>query len=262
MKPSGLVGLLFLFLALPVFSQVSEPDTSQTQFFLRRELAFRFIAHSSGFGFGMTTSYSPTIFTRRILEGEIVNMKAPKEIKTVYPFADNSKSYVFGKLNYLFFIRGGFGYEKRLNRKPSYGGVEVRYLYHAGGSLGFAKPIYLYIINYNSSSDDYSLTTEKYDPSKHFYDNIYGRAPFNYGFNEMKIHPGLYGKLGFQFEYGSENERIKALETGMIVDFFPQALEVMAFNDPEHYFLTFYLSLHLGKRYNRNLDLLGKKETH
>ncbi|MHC1707220.1 MAG: hypothetical protein AB9842_06815 [Bacteroidales bacterium] len=250
--------IIFLLTASTATAQVNEPDTSDPNFFLRKELAFRFYAHTSGFGVGFTKAYHPTVFRKKIFEAEILNMKDLKEIRTVYPFADNSKSYVYGKMNYLFLVRAGYGYEKLINRKPYWGGVEVRYLYHAGLSLGFAKPIYLYIINY-SPSDDYNLTTERFDPANHFYDNIWGRAPFNYGMDEIKIHPGIYGKFGFQFDFGVDNDRVKALETGIVVDAYPDGVKIMAFNDPKNLFITFYLSLNLGKRYNRNPDLMGKE---
>ncbi|MCX6272902.1 MAG: hypothetical protein NTU44_17160 [Bacteroidetes bacterium] len=253
------VFLLMLCFSGHLLSQTLPADTSDPRFFLRKELAFKFIAHTSGFGFGLSKSYSPNVFTKRCFETEIVNMKSPKEVRTVYPFADNSKSYVYGKLNYFFLVRAGYGYEKLLNRKPMWGGVEVRYLYHIGASLGFAKPIYLLIINYIPNSDKYTLTTEKYDPARHFYDNIYGRAPFNYGFNQIKLHPGLYAKAGFQFDFGSDNERVKALEAGAILDAYPDGVKIMAFNDPKNLFLTFYLSLNLGKRYNRNIKDNDKK---
>lgn len=256
-----LSGLTTIILAtLSATAQFNAADTTEPQFFLRKELAFRFYAHTSGFGFGVTKAYSPTVFKKRIMEAEILNMKSPKEIRTVYPFADNSKSYVYGKLNYFFLIRAGYGYEKLLNRKPYWGGVEVRYLYHVGASLGFTKPIYLYIINYSPNSSEYSLTTEKYDPASHFYDNIWGRAPFTYGLNQTVLHPGLYGKFGFQFDFGADNDRVKALETGVVLDAYPDAIKIMAFNNPKNFFLTFYLSLNLGKRYNRNPELLGEKD--
>jgi hypothetical protein len=261
MKPIKLYSiLLFLLLTATASAQVITADTSEPQFFLKKERVIRLYAHTSGFGLGFTSTFSPTVFKKRIFETEILNMKSLKEVRTVYPYANDSKSYVYGKLNYVFLIRAGYGYEKQLNRKPYWGGVEVRYLYHLGASIGFAKPIYLQIINYSPDLKKYNLTTEKYDPENHFYENIWGRASFNYGMDEIKLHPGIYGKFGFQFDFSPENDRVKALETGVVVDAYPEGIKIMAFNDPQNYFVTFYLSLNLGKRYNRKLDLLEKEE--
>ncbi len=247
-----LVGLLSS-LSGSLSAQILDQDSTDKEFFLRKESIFRLIAHSNGFGLGITRGSSISVFKRRILEAEFVTMKAPKEIKTVYPFADNSKSYVYGKLNQLYILRGGIGYEKQMNRKPYWGGVEIRYLYHAGASIGFVKPVYLYIINYTQNpSDPFYLTTERFDPSQHFYENIFGRAPINYGIPETKIHPGLYGKVGLNFEFGAENDRVKALEVGASCDFYPQSISIMAFNTPRNFFASFYLSFNFGKRYNKN----------
>ena len=249
----GVVFFLMTVFQVNAYSQVLDQDSLEMGFFLRKETIFRLIAHSNGFGFGMSKGHNSTVFKRRMLEAEFVTMKAPKEIKTVYPFADNSKSYVYGKVNQLYILRGGVGFEKQLNRKPYWGGVEVRYLYHAGASLGLLKPVYLYIINYTQDpADPYYLTTERFDPEKHFYENIFGRAPFNYGLSELKVHPGLYGKAGMNFEFGADNDRIKTLEVGAICDFYPQSVTIMAHNPPRNFFVSFYISFNFGMRYNKN----------
>ncbi len=252
--------LAALILGTQLSAQEEGADSLDNVFFLRKELAFKLMAHSLGFGTGVISTYSPTVFKKRIFEAEILNMKARKEVKLVYPYADNSKSYVYGKLNYVFLLRAGMGYQHQLNRKPYWGGVEVRYFYHAGLSLGFAKPIYLYIINYSPAYDDYTLTTERYDPDLHFADNIYGRAPFGKGFDQLSVYPGLYGKFGFSFDFGADHDRVKTLETGLVVDGYPKAIQIMAFNDPVNLFINVYLSLHLGKRFNRQPDLLNRKD--
>jgi hypothetical protein len=249
----GIAVFLFSLFYSSAIAQVLEQDSLDKGFFLRKETVFRLIAHSNGFGFGMTKGHNSTVFRRRIMEAEFVTMKAPKEIKTVYPFADNSKSYVYGKVNQFYSVRGGIGYEKQLNRKPYWGGVEVRYLYHLGASIGLLKPVYLYIINYTQDpADPYYLTTERFDPEKHFYENIFGRAPFNYGLSEIKFRPGLYGKAGLNFEFGTDDERIKALEVGAICDFYPESAKIMAYNPPRNFFVSFYLSFNFGGRYNKN----------
>jgi hypothetical protein len=70
------------------------------------------------------------------------------------------------------------------------------------------------------------------------------------GFDKLKLYPGLYLKGGFNFEFGEANDRIKAIEIGTTVDIFPKPVPVMAFKDPDYFFITGYLSFHFGKRYN------------
>ena len=52
---------------------------------------------------------------------------------------------MYGKLNYLFVLRPGIGIQNVINSKPYWGGVEIRYFYYGGLSLGFTKPVYLYV---------------------------------------------------------------------------------------------------------------------
>jgi hypothetical protein len=149
-----------------------------------------------------------------------------------------------------------------INRKPYWGGVEVRGFFYGGFDLGFAKPSYLYI-NYYDFVDNNLITNrtvlERYDPKRHFPDigtnpntlsDIYGRGPLLSGFDKIKLYPGLYVKGGFNFEFGEANDKIKAIEIGAAVDIFPKPVPVMAFVDPTYFFITGYLSFHFGKRYN------------
>jgi hypothetical protein len=119
-----------------------------------------------------------------------------------------------------------------------------------GVSLGFAKPVYLYILKPSPQFYEYTIVEEKYDPNQHYVDNIYGRAPFVKGFDEIGFYPGIHTKIGLDFDYGVYRTKVKSLEVGAIVDIFPRPVPIMAFNDPDYYFLTFYLSFNFGKRYN------------
>lgn len=245
---------LVLFCITQNFAQELKQDSLGTDFFLRKERTFRIMAHSNGFGIGHTRGKSMTVFTRNVMNFDLLNMKTPKEIRTLYEYGEQSKSYVYGKLAHLYLLRASVGKEHLLNRKPYWGGVEVRYFYHAGAALGIRKPIYLYIINYRDNEPLPYLTNERYDPAKHFQENIYGRAEFTYGLKELSFYPGLTGRFGLNFEFGSENERIKALEIGLNADIFPQGIKIMAYNDPYRYFLTAYISFNFGNRFNRNTE--------
>lgn len=219
----------------------------------RKEMSFGGMIHSQGWGLFFSRGKNKTAFTRQVVELELATMKNSKEIRTLNPYFANSKSYIFGKLNHVYLLRATLGENRLLNRKPYWGGVELRYFYHGGISLGFTKPIYLYIINYlplNNLFFEYNLTTEKYDPERHYLDNIYGRAPFNNGLNEIGFHPGILLKSGISFEYGTLNQRIKGLELGLVGEYFPGGIQIMALNDKTNLFFTFYLKIRFGKRYN------------
>ena len=220
---------------------------------LKKEKSGSINVHSSSVnigGFGYRSGNFINGFKKRMIEFEVVSMRHPKEIKTVNPFFENSKSYYFGKLNNVYSVRAGYGIQKVLSSKPYWGGVELRFLYFGGVSLGVTKPVYLYIINDSYNIYEVLLSVERYNPDKHSIHDIYGRGPFGKGIDKLKVYPGLYTRLGLNFEYGLWDESINALETGVIIDVYPKPIPIMAFNKESYFFISFYLSFNFGKRFN------------
>ena len=109
--------------------------------------------------------------------------------------------------------------------------------------------MYLDILHETTNKDKYAITTEKYDPDKHFIENVYGRAPYMRGIEQMRIYPGAYAKFGLSFEYADRRDELKTIETGIILDAYPKAIPIMAFAKNNPYFLTFYLSFNYGRRW-------------
>lgn len=225
-------------------------DSIADRVLLRREYAGGVVLHSRGWGFHFRKGKNINYFRSFQWEVDAVSLKSPKQIKTINPYFNNAKSYVYGKLNHLYIARAGLGIKKLLNRKPYWGGIELRLVYFGGFSLAFAKPVYLYILNYSSASEDFTIDIEKYDPEIHGLDNIYGRAPFFHGIENTSLHPGVYGKLGLNFEFGDYNSSIKAVELGGTLDYYPIPIRIMADNPEQSVYLTFYLAFSFGKRYD------------
>jgi hypothetical protein len=217
---------------------------------LRKEKSYYLNLHSNGWGIGYRTGKHLTGYLKRMYEIEFVSMKHSKEIKSLNPYFENAKSFVYGKLNSYFILRPGIGLQKVINEKPYWGGIQLRYFGYLGGSIGFLKPNYLYILSLAPSGDYYERTIEKYDPNKHYIENIFGRAPFYKGLDEIKIHPGIYLKGGLNFEYGTNPEKLKSLELGFCLDAYLKSVPIMAFDQNKNFLLNLYLSIHFGKRYN------------
>ncbi len=231
-----------------MFSQEESAVDTSKNILLLKEVSGGFILHSQGWGIKYSRGYNKTASKKRMLVFEMVEMQSPKQIRTINPYFTNSKSFIYGKLNSVFVFRGSYGIHRLLNRKPYWGGVELRYLYMGGVSLGVAKPVYLYILNASPNAFDYTITQEKYNPEIHTIDDIFGRGQFTKGFNELSFYPGIHAKLGLDFDFGVYRSKVKSLEIGAMVDVFPRPISIMAFNDPKYYFLTFYLSFNFGKR--------------
>jgi hypothetical protein len=255
MKTRQVIFSIFMIFLLTggysAFSQEDEPegyDSIADRVLLKKELTGGITIHNLGMGANIRKGINKTFFNSRIIEVEIVSMKHPKQIRVVNPYYYNAKSYVYGKLNHVYILRAGYGFKKLLNRKPYWGGVELRLLYMGGLAVAFAKPVYLYFWD-----ETYTyVKEEKYNPDNYYHNSeyIYGRAPFIDGLGELKVYPGIYAKLGLNFEFGALNSKIRALEAGAIVEYYPIAIPIMAFNPAQSFFVTFYLNFSLGKRYN------------
>lgn len=226
-----------------------EYDSVAERILLKKEYSIGIIAHNLGFGLNFRLGRNKTYFNSRIIQIEAVSMKHPKQIRVINPYYYNAKSYVYGKLNHVYMLRIGYGNKRLLNRKPYWGGVELRLLYVGGVSIAFAKPVYLYFWD-----ETYSyVKEERYNPDNFYHSSeyIYGRAPFVNGLGEIKVYPGIFAQAGLNFEFGEQNTRIRALEGGATLEYFPIAIPIMAFNPAQNFFPTVYLNFHLGKRYNQ-----------
>lgn len=233
------------------FSQQEEPegyDSIADRVLLKKEMTGGITIHTLGMGANFRRGVNKTYFNSRIFEVEVVSMKHPKQVRLINPYYYNAKSFVYGKLNHVYMLRAGYGFKKLLNRKPYWGGIELRALYMGGVSIAFAKPVYLVFW-------DETITykkVEKYNPDNPYHNEeyIYGRAPFTEGLNEIKVYPGVYLKGGLNFEFGKLNSKIRALEVGAVAEFFPVAIPIMAYNPAVNLFFNFYLNFSFGKRFN------------
>lgn len=241
---------LFYFPVNLVAQDDIEYDSIADNVLFRKEMSGSLIIHSNGWGLEYRIGQNKSVFNKWMFETNLLEMKDAKEIKSINPFFTNTKSYIYGKLNTLYIVRAGLGQQYQLNRKPYFGGVELRLFYSGGLSVALAKPVYLYIIKTDGSSFRYYTVTERYDPNNHFPDNIYGRASFTKGFDKLKPYPGAYAKAGLSIEFGTINQRPKIVEVGAALDVYARPVPVMAFKKPDQFFLTLYLSFGLGKRYN------------
>jgi hypothetical protein len=243
--------ILLLFSAsLFLYSQDEIVIDTSKNIILLKEASGGIMLHTQGWGLRFSKGYNKSAFKKRMIVVEFLEMQSPRQIRTINPYFTNSKSYVYGKLNTVYMLRGTYGIHRMLNRKPYWGGVELRFFYMGGASLGFTKPVYLYILEPSPQFYEYTIVEERYNPNKHYVDNIYGRASFVKGFDEIGFYPGFHFKIGLDFDYGVYRTKVKSLEVGAIIDVFPRPVPIMAFNDPDYYFLTFYFSFNFGKRYN------------
>ena len=226
------------------------PDTPSENILLENQWSLGAILHTNGWGLIFRKGHNATALRQFMWEIEFSTYKSSKEVRSINPNYSDSRSFFYGKLNYVWFLRGGIGQQHILNRKPYWGGVQLSWLYYGGFSLVVTKPVFLYIIYKKDGYPD-EFKEEKYNPDRQQIYDIFGRGSFLSGINQLGFHPGIYGKTGLNFEYGAKNRLISSLEIGGTLDYSPIPVAVMAFNPKQNFFLTLYLSIMFGKRYNK-----------
>ena len=148
------------------------------------------------------------------------------------PYTQGTGSFVFGKLNSVFYLRGGIGHQHEMFSKEDAGGIAIRYFISGGPVIGLYKPIYYRVLYPVSGTlNEYELREEKFDITIHDPTMIYSKASILKGLNETKALPGLYAKGGFNFEYSREDKVIHAIEIGAQINAFPKKIPIMASED-------------------------------
>lgn len=239
-----------LFICFFGFSQSTSQAIANGQdpnVLYRNELSFGIFAHSRGFGVNLMRAKHITGTRKRLFEVEALNMKHPKEIK-VSNATDNSKRFVYGKLNSIFLLRAGLGYQTTLFKRADRKSVEIRSSYYVGGNLSFAKPNYILVYRKNMAGVSYQQSV-RYDPNVYTVDSISGKGSLVDGLGELNIYPGLYAKANLSFEYAPFSNKVKAIETGVIFDYYPNALPIMARNPAENYIITLYIGFVFGEKW-------------
>ena len=245
--------LTFVLSAGGVFAQLNiSQDTVSDNILLTQEHSFYGFIHSNGWGVGFSKGLNRDYFKKQMFEVEFLEMKSSKETKSATPLSNYSKSVYFGKINTCYIVRSGVGYQYLLNQKPYWGGVEVRGFVYLGGEIALAKPVYIKYIPKSTTGVVFisDLVSVRYDPATQNSSNIYSKASFFKGINQIKPYPGVYAKMGVNFEYGSYNTKTTAVEAGVIIDYQPKAAPIMAYNKNPNIIPTVYISIQFGKRYN------------
>lgn len=242
--------LLSLIFGEPLLAQGEIAENPRI--FYRNEASLGFLLNTNGWG--VSGRYAKRINARNktIWEGEFANVKHPKEIKITNSYYNN-RSFVFGKTNIFLDFRAGWGKQKEIFRKIDKGGISIRRYFTFGPSVGVLKPVYYEVFKTGGGGiNDYYITEEKFSTSIH-QGNIYGRASFFKGLDEISAMPGIYGRFGMSFEYSTSDINIHAIETAVSLDLFPRKMEIMA---TEHN-SWFYLALSVSYRFGKVVDARG-----
>jgi len=240
----GLISIAIIGIPYSLVGQ--KADQIITKPLLTFEKSYGINFNSDGWGFGFRYGKSKSYTNKRTWDFSFNFIRDPKQIRLYKEYPEGSKSFFYGKLIHFYNLQALYGRQKNLTEKPYWGGVEIRYFYFGGPTLGIGKPIYLYIYDY------YTLVSklEKHDPSTQSLDIIIGRGPYSKGLSELQFYPAITLKFGLNVEFGEFQEEVKSLETGLVLDIYPIPVQIMGLNDPKYFMPRLYVSYRFGKRYN------------
>lgn len=257
----GLTGLILILCGILVSTEVSAQGEldNQKRILYRNERTFGLFLNSNGFGGDF--SYAKRINARNqtLYQAEFLYLKHPKEIKLSNSFYSN-KSFVFGKTNSFFELRGQWGRNSEIFRKNDAGGISIRYFYSIGPTIGLLKPIYYEILYQTGVPYEFYTKIEKFNTGIH-QTNIFGKASFFEGFDEISVIPGASAKFGFTFEYSRRNTNINALEIGAGIDIFPKEIPIMATEANQFFFLNLFVGYRFGKAIDISEAALAKRKS-
>ncbi|HVN57420.1 MAG TPA: hypothetical protein VMT63_03905 [Bacteroidales bacterium] len=217
----------------------------QDRIFFRNEKTFAVILNTDGWGLSYRLGKRIDYLNKKIIDIDFGYLRDSKEVKISNPVYETPGSFVFGKVNTVFYLRGGYGHQHEIYKKADLGGVAIRFFYSGGPILAFYKPIY-YKILIPLSNGEFDIQEQKFDIKKLDPTMIYSKASFFKGFDELKVLPGIFGKAGFNFEYSKEDKIIHAVEFGAQLNVFPKEIPIMATQKNKALFFSLFLSYRFG----------------
>jgi len=241
----GLVFLfVFIFSCFLLNAQEIDVGESAIELITVKEWNILFCLNSSGFSIGYQHGKTPKYNDKHLWELEFsYNIHHKAVLQKSYP---EGRAFHYGKLYDLFFLRGGYGYQRTFTHKPYYGGVQIRYFFSAGVSICFGLPTYLEILYVDSLI---TIKIERYDPDIHNANpSILGAAGFFDRFHKIAVRPGFYGKTGINFDFSKDPLKIQMFEVGVSMDMVFPFIQQMAEQRTKPAFFCAYIAYSFGKK--------------
>lgn len=230
-----------------------------------KEFAVNFKLHTNGYALGVDFGTLKSYYKTQFWSVEIGEIKHPKEFRQSFEFRSPStnrisRAFIFGKQNNFIPLRLSFGEKRYFSEKAKRRGLAIGMSYSAGPSLGLLKPYYLDLLRFSDSPNgEPTIRSESFSEENAQYflsiNNIYGSSGFTKGLDEISILPGGNAKAAIHFDWGAFDEFVKALDVGIMVDFYFKRVPIMAESplvansENTPIFINLFLNLQLGKRW-------------
>ncbi len=213
----------FIFANFLLCAQEIDVGEAEMELITIKEWNILAVLNSSGVGVGFQHGKTPNYRDKHLWEVEFSYCMHHKAVRgRIYT---QGRSFSYGKLYDLFFLRGGYGYQHIITHKPYYGGVQIRYFIGGGASICFGLPTYLEVFKTNANNEDY-LVVERYHPDSTY--RVFGGARFFDRFKGIAVRPGFYVKTGVNFDFSNNPLKMQLLEVGLSVDMVFPFIQQMA----------------------------------
>lgn len=212
----------------------------------RKQSIFAFELRTNGYGAMYEVGKMKTVRRTNIYFAEFNEIKDPKEQKLPQGGTFFGNPYIYGKKNYFYPFKLGYGQQLMLGQKGNKNGVAVIATYSGGLSLGLLRPYYLDVENPNTGV----RKTIKYDDDSTTFvtGNIYGGAGLAKGWNEIKVKPGAFIKSTLRFDWGRFNEMVSGIEVGASLEFYSEKIPIELYQKEKQLFFQAHVALLLGRR--------------
>ncbi len=217
----------------------------------RNERSIGVSLNSSGYGASYRYGRFVSVDKKMLIQGGIDYIKDPKEIKSV-SYLNQSKSFVYGKINSLYNFHVEYGIQKELFGKFDKEGLAIRYFITVGPAVAMLKPK-MYEVIYpdgEESIEGFETFLEKNMINSHGGGGtIIGNASFLEGIENSTFVPGVHLTLGASFDYSTSDELYNAFEAGIMLDGYIDNVPIMysASDKSKQFFLTFFLTYRIGR---------------
>ncbi len=237
--------LSLCFLATTLFAQGELDD--EVRSFYRDESSLAFTLNTNGYAANYRFGKKKDGYRKRLYTIDLAMIKHPKEIKSPYTSSSMTTGrFIYGKQNLVFGLKGAIGQQREMFTKYDKGGIAIRFFYTYGPALALIKPIYYQIYESIGPGLPAELVKTKFDYNTHQPHEIVGTTSFLKGFGELSVSPGAFAKLGFSFEYSKQDQLIRAIETGAMVEGYFLDVPIMAAIDNPRVFVALWVSYRFG----------------
>ncbi|MBU2019966.1 MAG: hypothetical protein KJ941_10005 [Bacteroidetes bacterium] len=176
----------------------------------------------------------------------VQTLKSHREYRKSNPQYDDSKSYIYGKVNALAISRLQLQYKYLIFEKKRERGVKIQGIISAGALFGWLKPNYVkirdpFIVEKNTKPVD-----TPYNPDEQLESFVYGRSSHLMGVSEGKKQCGFSGRAGFIVDFSPKENQIIGLELGIQLDRLSNKVNLFYKGESFQNFPSLYTSLVIG----------------